>query len=205
MNKNFWFTLIAILVMASMILTACGGGAATEAPAEEEQSMEEAPAEEQPAEEAPAEEPAEEAPAEEEKTDVTDTSGAMEDVYADIDPTGQVVTFWHQHSREREGHPQRPGSDLSHPLAADPQVEGEVKDDDDQHGKDKHCAEHLFGPELRDDVLPDDGPDLLQVAHCLLITKPAGISSPTVLASGSTIPLSPARHIPVDFLHPHQI
>ncbi len=90
MNKKFWFTLIAIFVVASMLLTACGGGA-TEAPAEE-------PAAEEPA----AEEPAAEEPAAEEPADVTDTSGAMEDVYADVDPTGQVVTFWHQHSRARE-------------------------------------------------------------------------------------------------------
>ena len=92
MNKKFWFILIAVFVMAAMVLTACGGGETpSEAPAEEAPA-EQAPAEEAPAEEAPAEEPA----------DVTDTSGAMEDVYADVDPTGQTITFWHQHTRGRE-------------------------------------------------------------------------------------------------------
>ncbi len=93
MNRKFWFTLIAIFVMASMLLAACGGGA-TEAPAAEEKPMEEEPMEE--------EKPAEEEKAVEEQPDVAEQAPAMEDVYADVDPTGQVVTFWHQHSRERE-------------------------------------------------------------------------------------------------------
>ncbi len=92
MNKKFWFMLIAIFVMASMLLVACGGGA-TEAPMEEEKPMEEEPMEEK---------PAEEEKAVEEQPDVAEQAPAMEDVYADVDPTGQVVTFWHQHSQDRE-------------------------------------------------------------------------------------------------------
>jgi len=57
MSKKFWYSLLAILVLSAVVLTACGG-----APAEE--PMEEAPAEEEPMEEEPAEEPAEEAPME---------------------------------------------------------------------------------------------------------------------------------------------
>ena len=50
------FTLLSLLVLASMILTACGGAAPTAAP--EEPAATEAPAEEPAATEAPAEEPA---------------------------------------------------------------------------------------------------------------------------------------------------
>ncbi|HRW10667.1 MAG TPA: substrate-binding domain-containing protein [Caldilineaceae bacterium] len=67
--------LIALLLIATVVLAACGGGSepAAEAPAEEaavEAPAEEAPAEEAPAQEevAPTEEPAEEAPAEEAAT-----------------------------------------------------------------------------------------------------------------------------------------
>ena len=60
MNSRSIIKLLAIFVLASMILVACGGGAATEAPAEE-------PAAEEPAAEEPAaEEPAAEEPMEEE-------------------------------------------------------------------------------------------------------------------------------------------
>ncbi|MCB0123757.1 MAG: hypothetical protein KDE58_16000, partial [Caldilineaceae bacterium] len=73
MNTKRWLHLISILVVLTMVLAACGGGAQEAAPAEEAAPTEEvapteAPAEEAeaPAEEAaPTEAPAEEAPAEE--------------------------------------------------------------------------------------------------------------------------------------------
>jgi len=71
-GKHAW--LLVILMVTALILTACPQ--ATPAPAE-----------------APAEKPAEEkeaAPAE------------AEDPWADVDPTGQTIVFWHQHSRQRE-------------------------------------------------------------------------------------------------------
>lgn len=58
------FTMISLLVLASMVLTACGGGAATEAPPTQPPAATEASATEAPATEAPATEaPATEAPA----------------------------------------------------------------------------------------------------------------------------------------------
>jgi multiple sugar transport system substrate-binding protein/sn-glycerol 3-phosphate transport system substrate-binding protein len=74
MNKRFWFTLLAVLLVASMALSACQP-AATEAPPEE-------PEPEMTEEVAEPEEPA-----------------APEDAYADVDPSGQTVSYWHQHSR----------------------------------------------------------------------------------------------------------
>ena len=92
MSKKFWFTLMALLVMFALVLTACGGQT-EEAPAgEEAPAMEEA--------EAPAEKE-EAAPAEKEE-EMAEEEPAAVDPYADVDPTGQVVTFWHQHTRGRE-------------------------------------------------------------------------------------------------------
>ncbi|MBN1146892.1 MAG: extracellular solute-binding protein, partial [Anaerolineales bacterium] len=79
MNRKIWFSLLAILVIASLALSACAPPATpepTKPPAEEPQETE-----------APAE-PAE--PAE------------PEDPWADVDPSGQTVIFWHQHTRERD-------------------------------------------------------------------------------------------------------
>ncbi|GAB4556831.1 MAG: hypothetical protein Kow0047_00630 [Anaerolineae bacterium] len=74
------FLLPAFLLIIAMLLTACPQAA----PAAQ-------PAAEQPAEAA---QPAAEAPAAEE--------AAPADPWADVDPSGQTITFWHQHSRERE-------------------------------------------------------------------------------------------------------
>ncbi len=84
MSKKHWSFLLAIMVIASMLLSACQPKPApAPAPAEPQAAATEAPK----APEAPA------APAE---------PAAPEDPWADVDPTGQVVTFWHQHTRERE-------------------------------------------------------------------------------------------------------
>jgi multiple sugar transport system substrate-binding protein len=93
MSKKFWFTLMALLVMFALVLTACGGQT-EEAPAGEE-----APAMEEEAE-APAMDEEEAAPAEKEEEMAEEP--AVVDPYAEVDPTGQVVSFWHQHTRGRE-------------------------------------------------------------------------------------------------------
>jgi multiple sugar transport system substrate-binding protein/sn-glycerol 3-phosphate transport system substrate-binding protein len=89
---------VSLLVLVALILPfvmACGGG-----PAEEPT---EAPATEAPATEAPAEteEAKEEAPTEEAKG-AEPCAPATEGPLAGIDPRGQTVVWWHQHSRERE-------------------------------------------------------------------------------------------------------
>ncbi len=81
MNKKFWSTLIAVVMISALILTAC------------------TPKEEPVVEEPTVEEPA---AAVDEPVDASDMTGGMEDTYADVDPSGQVITFWHQHSRARE-------------------------------------------------------------------------------------------------------
>jgi len=83
-QKSIWTMLMAILLITTFVMSACAP--ATEAPAA---SATEAPAAEQPATEAPAaEQPATEAPA--------------ADAWENVDPSGQTVIFWHQHTRERE-------------------------------------------------------------------------------------------------------
>jgi multiple sugar transport system substrate-binding protein/sn-glycerol 3-phosphate transport system substrate-binding protein len=79
-TKKFFARLLAVLIIASFVITACGQ--ATPEPTEE---ATEPPAPEQ------TEEPAE--PAE---------PAAPEDPYGDVDPSGQTIYYWHQHSRERE-------------------------------------------------------------------------------------------------------
>ncbi len=80
MFKKQWSILLAILIAASMLLSACQP-APTQAPAAPEQPAAEEPAAEEPV----AEEPA-----------------APEDPWAEVDPSGQTVIFWHQHTRARE-------------------------------------------------------------------------------------------------------
>ena len=82
MNRKFWTTLMAVMMIASMLLSACVQ--ATPAPTEEAPVVEPTkPAE--PAEPAKPTEPA-----------------APVDAWADVDPSGQTVIFWHQHTRARE-------------------------------------------------------------------------------------------------------
>ena len=75
MSKKHWFNLLAILMIASMLLAACAPKAtetATEAP--KPTAVEVKPTE-----------PVKPA-----------------DEWADVDPSGQTVIFWHQHTRARE-------------------------------------------------------------------------------------------------------
>ena len=82
MNKKVLSIILAVFVIASMLLAACQP-ATPEPTKEPEPEKTEAAAEpEAPEEEA---EPA-----------------APEDSYADVDPSGQEVIYWHQHSRARE-------------------------------------------------------------------------------------------------------
>ena len=90
-NRKLWFILITVLLMSALILTGCGG---------DEEEPTPAPA----ATEAVAEQAAQptEPPAEVEEVEETTAEPEVTDPWADVDPSGQTVTFWHQHSRDRE-------------------------------------------------------------------------------------------------------
>src|SRR5690606_33092156 len=85
-----------LLLTAAMVFAACTGAPAPSAPAE-------APAAEAPAE-APAEEPAEEAteaPAEEPAVAEGVCAPATDGELAGVDPSGQTVVWWTNHSGSR--------------------------------------------------------------------------------------------------------
>src|SRR5690554_3181849 len=89
MSKKFWYTFLAVLMTASLVLAACQAQpttAPTQAPGAQEPSGQDEPGGEvtEPAGEEPT------APA---------GGGAS---YDDVDPTGQTVIFWHQHTQSRE-------------------------------------------------------------------------------------------------------
>jgi multiple sugar transport system substrate-binding protein/sn-glycerol 3-phosphate transport system substrate-binding protein len=83
-NRKWWFNLMAVLVMVSFILSACGPAATSpEAPVATPE---------------PAKPTAKPAATEPPTTDVSKPVDAWEAV----DPSGQTVSFWHQHTRDRE-------------------------------------------------------------------------------------------------------
>jgi phosphate/phosphite/phosphonate ABC transporter binding protein len=79
MNKNFLARLISFLIVASLVLAAC------------QQAFPE-----------PTQAPAQPQATEAQEPMATEEQMAPEDPYADVDPSGQTVTFWHQHSQDRE-------------------------------------------------------------------------------------------------------
>ncbi len=85
--NSFWARLTVLMTVFALVLAACSPAAETAAPAETD-----APGV---ATEAPV--AATEAPAA-----ATEAPAAGEDLYADVDPSGQTVIFWHQHTRARE-------------------------------------------------------------------------------------------------------
>lgn len=95
MFKNYkWITILSILLIAVFALAACAP-AATEAPATEAPAKTEAPVK--------TEAPAKTEEAMPEKTEeAVATEEPMMDPWADVDPTGQTITFWHQHTSGRE-------------------------------------------------------------------------------------------------------
>ncbi len=102
-RKQLW--LLSALMVVAMLLAACPAPAAPApeaAPAEEAAAPAEEAAAEEAAEEAPAEEAAAEeaAPAEEVATGAC--APATEGELAGVDPSGQTVVWWHQHSGTRE-------------------------------------------------------------------------------------------------------
>ncbi len=88
------FAILALLLVAAMVISACGGGAAPAAPAAEEAAAEEPVAEEPAAEEPAAEEPAAEEPAAEEAA--ADASAATTETVpaVEIDPNRTQVRWF---------------------------------------------------------------------------------------------------------------
>jgi multiple sugar transport system substrate-binding protein len=80
--KKYWSSILAIFLIAAFILSAC-------APAAE------------PEEEAPVT-TEEQAPAETTAPEVEETEPTVADPWENVDPSGQTVVFWHQHTRDRE-------------------------------------------------------------------------------------------------------
>ncbi len=77
MNKKTWSTIFALLMTLAMVLSACAP--ATPEPPAEATTPPEAPAAQE-----------------------TEAPAAPTDPWADVDPSGQTVIFWHQHTRDRE-------------------------------------------------------------------------------------------------------
>jgi multiple sugar transport system substrate-binding protein len=77
MNKKTWSTILAVLMTLAMVLSACAP--ATPEPTAEATTPPEAPAAQE-----------------------TEAPAAPTDPWADVDPSGQTVIFWHQHTRDRE-------------------------------------------------------------------------------------------------------
>jgi multiple sugar transport system substrate-binding protein len=88
LRKQIW--LLAMLLTAAMVLAACPAAPAPAAPAATEAPAEEAAAE---ATEAPAEEPA---------AATGECAPATDGELAGVDPSGQTVVWWHNHSGARE-------------------------------------------------------------------------------------------------------
>ncbi|RME10097.1 MAG: ABC transporter substrate-binding protein [Ardenticatenia bacterium] len=89
--------LLTLVALFALLLAACGGGETSE-PAEQpaEQTTTEQTTEETKQEEMQQEETQQEEAATEEE------AMGEEDPWANVDPSGQTITFWHQHSRSRE-------------------------------------------------------------------------------------------------------
>lgn len=104
MHKSKLTILTILLLLMAMILVACGGGAAepTQAPQATE-VMEEKPTEvmEEPTEEV-VEEPTAVMEEPTEEVVMEPCSPTTEGDLAGVDPRGQTITFWHNHSRTRE-------------------------------------------------------------------------------------------------------
>ncbi|NOZ72586.1 MAG: hypothetical protein GXP38_11865, partial [Chloroflexi bacterium] len=81
-NRKVWFILFSVLIVVAMVLTACG------------KSKE--------AEPTPVPEPTKATAAEPTKAAAEATTAPEPtDPWADVDPSGQTIVFWHQHSRAR--------------------------------------------------------------------------------------------------------
>jgi multiple sugar transport system substrate-binding protein/sn-glycerol 3-phosphate transport system substrate-binding protein len=96
MKTRKLFLLLTMLIVAAFVLAACGE-AATEEPMAKE------PAAEEPMAEEPAtEEPAAEEPVVEEPVDEGPCAPADAGPLAGVDPRGQTIVWWHNHSGSRE-------------------------------------------------------------------------------------------------------
>ena len=85
--NSFWARLMVILTVFALVLAACAPATETPAPVETEAPVIET--------EAPV-------AATEEPVAATEEPVVVDDPYAAVDPSGQTVIFWHQHTRARE-------------------------------------------------------------------------------------------------------
>jgi len=93
MKKNLW-SLVALLIVATMLLAACGGGA-TPAPASKEEPKKEEPAKEEPKKEEPAKEEPTKEVAKEEPTKEVAKEEPTKEVAKEEAAAGGTITLWH--------------------------------------------------------------------------------------------------------------
>ncbi|MBN1668623.1 MAG: extracellular solute-binding protein [Anaerolineales bacterium] len=101
MKTRKLFLLLTMLIVAAFVLAACAEEA-TEAPAVEEPAVEEPVVEEPVVEEPVVEEPVVEEPVVEEPVDEGPCAPAPDGPFAGVDPRGQTIVWWHNHSGSRE-------------------------------------------------------------------------------------------------------
>jgi multiple sugar transport system substrate-binding protein/sn-glycerol 3-phosphate transport system substrate-binding protein len=99
--KTTLFRLMTILMVVSMILSACSQ-ATTVAPTQAAEQAEPTATTAAKADEPTKEAAATEAPAATESPAATEAPAVVESPYDSVDPSGQTVVFWHNHTRERE-------------------------------------------------------------------------------------------------------
>lgn len=95
MSKKFVNSILAVVLMAAMLLSACTPAATTEAPAPVEPTTAAPVAEATATTAAPAGEPTV-------AVEPTAAEPVSDGPYENVDPSGQEVTFWHNHTRDRQ-------------------------------------------------------------------------------------------------------
>ena len=102
MSKKFVNSILAVVLMAAMLLSACAPAATTEAPAQTEPTTAAPAADPTATDAAPATEPTAAEAQPTEAAAPTQAAPVADGPYENVDPTGQEVIFWHNHTRERQ-------------------------------------------------------------------------------------------------------